>query len=106
MASSREMAIADRSVRTSATTQTTCRGRKPVRGRWPDNLFPFKDSGGRSGAILTVDIDLLREAVPHCTYNGKRSSPKVKDRGQLPNREGTVFRFRLVLRELRERFGT
>ncbi len=33
-----------------------------VRGRWPDNLFPFDGTGGRSGAIMKVDMGLLTKA--------------------------------------------
>src|SRR5437899_8786696 len=93
IASSREEAIANRSVRARTTTQRTWRDRRRVRGCWPCNLLPFKGTGGRSGAMMTVDIVFLRKAG----FKNALAVPK-----QLLREYEDVSGFGIVLRQPRE----
>ncbi len=59
IASSREMAMAQRSVKTRTKAQANWFDKSRDRGIWPYNLFPFTGARGSSGAKTTVDIELL-----------------------------------------------
>jgi hypothetical protein len=59
IASSRERAIANRSVNARTKTQTTWEDKKRVCGSRPEKLPSFNVTGGCSGACITVDMDFL-----------------------------------------------
>ena len=52
------------------------------RGGWSDDLFPFNGTGGRSGALMTVDIDLLTKAGFTMHLQGQRSYYQIRKTAQ------------------------